>query len=230
MQADLSENRRIIAIGDIHGCLFSLKKLIEKLNIEPGEQIVFLGDLIDRGPRSKEVVEYVIGLSVQYSCHYIMGNHELMYLNYLDNRDVNNWVLCGGLATLKSYNSTDGRNIAQEHLAFFRNAKFFLETESYLFTHGGLDPELSIQDNLRYYKPEEFCWQQVHMRQSFRDSNNYNWKKTVVCAHTAVTEPVLLDKLIAIDTGCVYKESPKMGKLTAVILPERTTVQIENCD
>ena len=226
----LSEHRRIIAIGDIHGCLVSLKKLIELIAPEPGEQFVFLGDFIDRGNRSKEVIEYLIELKSVYSCHFIMGNHELMFLDYLEKRESGKWLINGGQQMLNSYNTPKGPVFPKEHLIFIRNCPCYIETDNYLFTHGGLDPELSIEYNLRYYQPEDFCWQRLHMHPAFLDKNNYKWEKTVVCAHTVVDRPVLLDRLIAIDTGCVYKENPLWGKLTAVILPERRIVQTENLD
>lgn len=230
MRGPLTENRRIIAIGDIHGCLFSLQHLLEKLRLQPLDQLVFLGDYIDRGPRSKEVITTLIDLHGQYSCFFLMGNHEIMFLEYLENRDPVSWFYNGGQATLSSYGSSKGLDLPEEHVEFMRNCLPFLETEHYFFTHGGLDPELSVRDNLRYYKPEEFCWQRVHMRTSFLESRNYRWEKTLVCAHTPVPQPVLLDRLIAIDTGCVYHENPLLGKLTAVILPEREIVQTDNLD
>ena len=228
MQHVLSETRRIIAIGDVHGCVLSLKKLIAQIKPDPGDQLLFLGDMIDRGDHSKEVIEYLIELTSVYSCHFLMGNHELMYLDYLENRSRNSWLFNGGRATMKSYNSQNGLDFPDEHIAFFRACQYFMETEHYFFTHGGLDPELSIKDNLHYYKPAELCWQRVHMQQFFLESNNYKWEKTVVCAHTPIPEPIMLEQLIAIDTGCVYTKNPLFGKLTAVILPEREIVQVEN--
>ena len=68
------------------------------------------------------------------------------------------------------------------------------------------------------------------MQSSFLVRNNYKWEKTLVCAHTARPLPVMLEKLVSIDTGCVYKENPLLGKLTAVVLPERRIIQVENCD
>ena len=231
MQPILSEHRRIIAIGDIHGCISSLKELIEIINPEPLEQLVFLGDYIDRGNHSKEVIDYLIELGLSYSCYFIMGNHELMFLDYLNDHRSKEWLANGGKTTLKSYQKGQSALFfPQEHLAFFSKCHLFIETEHYFFAHGGLDPELTVQDNLRYYKHEDFCWQRMHMRTNFLESKEYKWEKTVVCAHTAISEPIMLDKLIAIDTGCVYKEEPLLGKLTAVILPERRFVQTENVD
>ena len=231
MQPIISEHRRIIAIGDIHGCIASLKKLIEIIDPEPFEQLVFLGDYIDRGNHSKEVLDYLIELGRSYSCHFIMGNHELMFLDHLKGHHTKEWLANGGKATIKSYQkSPSGLYFSQEHRAFFNNCHLFIETENYFFAHGGLDPELTVKDNLMYYKHEDFCWQRMHMRTNFLESKEYKWEKTVVCAHTAISEPIMLDKLIAIDTGCVYKEEPLLGKLTAVILPERRFVQTENVD
>jgi len=230
IRGPLTENRRIIAIGDIHGCLFSLQHLLEKLQLQPLDQLVFLGDYIDRGPRSKEVIGTLIDLHEQYSCFFLMGNHELMFLRYLENRDPVSWFYNGGQATLESYGSSNGLDFPEEHVAFIKNCSFTFETGHYFFAHGGLDPELTVRDNVKYYQPEDFCWQRVHMRTSFLESRSYRWEKTLVCAHTPVPQPVLLDRLIAIDTGCVYHENPLLGKLTAVILPEREIVQTDNLD
>lgn len=232
MNSALSESRRIIAIGDVHGCISSLKKLIALINLEPDDQLVFLGDMIDRGDHSKEVIDYLINLKTLYSCHFIMGNHEVMFLDYLEKRNSATWLETGGQETLNSYNynTINGPEFPENHLDFIRSCQYFIETENYVFTHGGLDPELSIKDNLRYYQPEDFCWQRMHMLPRFLEHKKYRWEKTVVCAHTPVSDPVMIKQLIAIDTGCVYKENPLFGKLTAVILPERVIVQSENKD
>ncbi|NTW68993.1 MAG: serine/threonine protein phosphatase [Chlorobiaceae bacterium] len=230
MTPELSETRRIIAVGDIHGCLFSLKKIIEIVKPEHDDQLVFLGDLINRGDHSIAVIEYLIELASRFACHFIMGNHELMYLQYCEKQNARRWPKNSLQKILRSLNRSESFNLTEKHLAFLRTFRYFIETKNYFFTHGGLDPELSVKDNLRYYQQEEFCWQQIHMRSIFRESQNYRWEKTVVCAHTTVSVPVMTDRLIAIDTGCVYKNKPGLGKLTAVILPERRLVQIQNCD
>lgn len=230
MTPELSETRRIIAVGDIHGCLFSLKKLIEKVSPEDNDQLVFLGDLIDRGNHSVAVIEYLLELKTRVSCYFIMGNHELMYLEYREKQNALRWPNNSVLKILRSRNRPESFNLSEKHLDFLSTFRYFIETESYFFTHGGLDPELSVRDNLRYYQQEEFCWQRVHMRTTFRESLFDKWEKTVVCAHTPVSVPVMTERLIAIDTGCVYKEKSGFGKLTAVILPERRLVQVGNYD
>ena len=69
-------------IGDIHGCLRPLQRLLEKIAPQPGDEVVFIGDYIDRGPQSREVVEYLLGLP--YRSVFLLGNHEKMLLDYLD--------------------------------------------------------------------------------------------------------------------------------------------------
>lgn len=226
----LTENNRIIAVGDIHGCLYSLHELLEKLELRETDQLVFLGDYIDRGKYSKEVVDYLIELRDWYSCFFLMGNHELMFLQFLETDDPSLWLQNGGKATLESYGIKDGHDLPETHIEFFRSCLYFLQTKHFFFVHGGLDPEMSIDQNLKNLGNEEFCWIRIHLRPAYLDQERYKWEKTVVCGHTPVSVPIMLDKLIAIDTGCVYNNDPSLGKLTAVILPERTIIQTDNID
>jgi serine/threonine protein phosphatase 1 len=222
----LSDSRRIIAVGDIHGCLLSLKKLIEEVGLEPEDQLVFLGDMMDRGSQTRGVIEFVMKLRKRYNCHFLMGNHEKMFLDYLENGNAKWWFENGGRATLKSYGCKKGLDLPREHVNFLKGFHYFLETENFVFVHGGLDPEMNVSNNFKFYLPEEFCWLQRHMSQEFVERNEYKWEKTVVCAHTTVKEPLILKRLIGIDTGCVYKDNPLLGRLTAVVLPERRIVQV----
>ncbi len=229
MADHLTEKKRIIAIGDVHGCLYSLHSLLEKLELRETDQLVFLGDYIDRGKYSSELVDYLLELRGWYTCFFLMGNHELMLLHYLETNDSSLWLRNGGKATLESYGSKDGQDLPAEHIDFFRSCLYFLQSERFFFVHGGLDPEMSVENNLKHLGKEDFCWTRIHLRSPYLDQERYRWEKTVVCGHTPLSEPVLLDKLIAIDTGCVY-DDPSLGKLTAIILPERRIVQTENID
>lgn len=230
MTDHLHENKRIIAIGDIHGCLYSLEALIEKLELRETDQIVFLGDYIDRGKRSKAVIDYLLTFREDHDCRFLMGNHERMFLDALETGESQLWLQNGGTIMLDSYNSTDGRDIPEEHLDFVRSCAYHVESEHFFFAHGGIDPGMSIRDNLKHMKPEDFCWMRTHLRSDYIANNRYNWEKTLVCGHTPIPEPVMLEKLIAIDTGCVYTDNPSLGRLSAVVLPERRIVQTENLD
>ncbi|MCG8341742.1 MAG: serine/threonine protein phosphatase [Chlorobiales bacterium] len=226
----LTENKRIIAVGDIHGCLHTLQRLMEQLELQESDQLVFLGDYIDRGKHSKAVIDYLLKLREWYACFYLLGNHERMFLDFLKTHDPGLWLENGGTATLESYGSKDGLDLPEEHIAFMQSCRYHFETEHYFFAHGGIDPEMTIKDNLRYMQPEDYCWMRTHLRSNYLENSRYKWEKTLVCGHTPISRPVMLDKLIAIDTGCVYKDNPSLGRLSAVILPERRIVQTENID
>ncbi len=231
MADQLTETRRIIAVGDIHGCFYSLHRLLEKIELREDDQLVFLGDYIDRGKYSRDVVSFLIELRGWYDSFFLMGNHELMFLDYLRSNDASLWLQNGGNAMLDSYESRDGKDIPEEHLDFFGSCLYYLETRHFFFVHGGLDPEMTIRSNMEFVKKEQFCWMRDHLRSRHLESGLYpEWEKTVVCGHTPTSAPIMLEKLIAIDTGCVYRNDPSLGKLTAVILPERTIVQTENID
>ncbi|MDP8305173.1 MAG: metallophosphoesterase family protein [Candidatus Chlorobium antarcticum] len=230
MHTSLSEDHRIIAIGDIHGCILTLKALVRNINPRSDDQFIFLGDFIDRGKSSKEVVDYLIELNQKFSCHFIKGNHELMLLEYLKTGESRPWLLSGGRATMDSYGKNGGINLPPEHLALLADCKSHIATQHWFFAHGGLDPELNIAENLTLHDPEELSWQREHMQEEYLAAGIYPWEKTLVCAHTPITRPIMLERLIAIDTGCVYTHRPHLGKLTAVILPERTIVQQQNIE
>ncbi len=226
----LTEHKRIIAVGDIHGCLYSLQRLLEKLELQKTDQLVFLGDYIDRGKHSKGVIDYLLKLRERYDCFYLMGNHERMFLDFLDTGDPSLWLQNGGTAMMESYGSKEGRDLPEEHIAFMVSCRYYIETEHYFFAHGGIDPDMTIKDNLRYMKPEDYCWMRTHLRSNYLENGRYNWEKTLVCGHTPISRPVMLEKLIAVDTGCVYRDNPSLGQLSAVILPERRILQTENID
>ena len=95
---------RTIAIGDIHGCSDALKTLVD--TIDPGSEdtIVTLGDYVDRGPDSREVIEQLMQLENRCRLVSLLGNHEIMMLNALSSRsDFNLWLNFGGMETMSSY-------------------------------------------------------------------------------------------------------------------------------
>ena len=95
--------QRYFAIGDIHGCLDKLLALMDLLDVDWSQDtVVFMGDYIDRGPDSKEVVESVLELRRKHGrvvC--LAGNHEKMFLNWLDGREEDFFLCNGGRSTLQ---------------------------------------------------------------------------------------------------------------------------------
>lgn len=213
----------LIAIGDIHGCVATLDALIDRLAPSNDDHLVFVGDYIDRGPDSKGVIDRMLALRAERPCTFLRGNHEALMLGYLDRGDFQLWSMNGGVTTLRSYSNGSGNiSIPAEHVDFVRQTALFHDTSDFFFVHAGLRPDWSIAENLQRCNEDVFLWERDHL-----DASELAWEKPVVCGHTPRPEPLNRDKLIDIDTGCVYHMHPKMGHLTAVRLPERDFVTVD---
>ena len=213
---------KMIAIGDIHGCARTLDGLLRQLIPEPDDHLIFIGDYMDRGPDSKGVIDRLLALAEEQRCTFLRGNHEDLFLGYLDRGEYDIFAINGGIATLSSYMDSDGdMEIPQSHVDFVRKTELYLETDEFVFVHAGLRPDRSVAENLSENNQEVFLWERSHLK-----VNSLPWEKTVVCGHTPVPQVVNEPSLINIDTGCVYHTHPSMGFLTAVVLPERRFVSV----
>lgn len=218
-----------IAIGDIHGCLDPLQRLLQTLNPKPSDTLVFLGDYVDRGPDSKGVIEHLIELNKKCSCVFLLGNHEVLMLDYLAGLlSLSDWEKNGGVATLDSYADEGKAQIPDAHLEFLKSCLPYYDTPDYFFVHGGVKPFRTIEENLKRMTKLELVWERSHLDESVLNAEDYKWEKTVVCGHTPIPRPIVLEKLIAIDTGCVYNQQSRLGRLTAIALPEKRITQIDN--
>jgi len=212
---------KIFAIGDIHGCVSHLNKLVEQLHIDAEEDtLVFVGDYIDRGPDSKGVIDTVLDIRKNIrNVVCLSGNHEDMFLNYcLDRRDEDLYMSNGGMYTLLSYGfpqeGTGERVLSENHGEFFATLCPYYETDDYIFVHAGLRPGIPLERQDR----EDLLW----IRFEFI-SSSYDFGKTVIYGHTPISlnKPVIDRNKICIDTGAVYG-----GKLTCIELPEMKIYQV----
>jgi serine/threonine protein phosphatase 1 len=204
----------IYAIGDIHGCLDRLIRLLDLVNPDLDRHLlVFVGDYVDRGPDSSGVVDYIIDLKKKYNPENIiclMGNHERMFLNFLQGHEEMFFLLNGGRETLISYWGNQWerreRRLPPGHAHFFETLKFYYETDDYIFVHGGLRPGLPLAGQ----REEDLLW----IRKEFILSE-CDFGRRVIFGHTPVRTPLILPNKIGIDTGAVYG-----NKLTCILLPE----------
>ncbi len=195
-QTNQLEEGRLLAIGDIHGCLDQLRDLIRQINLQPEDRIVFLGDYIDRGPDSAGVVEYLLELEQHCPrCVFLRGNHEQMFLEVLSGGEPTMFLHNGGDKTLQSYRSRELWPLPEEHRRFFSGLDCLYETADFIFVHAGLRPGIPVHEQLE----QDLLW----IRHEFIDSN-YDWGKTVVFGHTPLAEPYCANRRIGLDTGCVY--------------------------
>jgi len=203
---------RFFAIGDIHGSYEKLRTLIGKIDIDyRNDTLVFLGDYIDRGTGSYDVVSYLIDLKKQYENIVLLkGNHEEMLEDYLKGKNRLTFLANGGQQTIDSYVAA-GRSFStdlfpREHIDFFNSLELFYETDNYIFVHAGLRKNVSIAEQ----KQEDLLWIRSHFIKT-----GYDFGKRVVFGHTPLPEPLVQSNKIGIDTGAVYG-----NRLTCVALPE----------
>lgn len=203
---------KIFAVGDIHGHYNKLVALMDKIDIDKEKDtLIFIGDYIDRGPSSYEVVEHLIRLKMHYkNIVFLKGNHEDMLEKYLAGTDRLSYLANGGHKTLEQYlMRRQGENaypIPSEHLDFIKSLVLFYQTDDYIFVHAGLRKKVPLERQ----NPTDLLW----IRNDFILSN-YDFGKRVIFGHTPFSEPLVQPNKIGIDTGAVYG-----NKLTCVELPE----------
>ncbi len=203
---------RIYAIGDIHGCIDKLTELMEKIDIDfEHDLLIFIGDYIDRGPNSYEVVKYLINLKKEHpNIIFLRGNHEDMLMQFLSGADRYTYLINGGQKTLESYleivTSSDIDPIPPDHFNFFNSLLNYYETDDYIFVHAGLRPGIPLASQ----KTEDLLW----IREKFIFSN-YDFDKKIIFGHTPFLSPMVQPNKIGIDTGAVYGRT-----LTCVRLPD----------
>ena len=213
-----------IIIGDIHGCIKSLNALLDKLEAHRDRTFVFLGDYIDRGPDSRAVIDRLIELRSKCQCVFLRGNHEQMAIEALlddDQENWDHWFDNGGRWTMDSYRRS-GTDLVETagHLDFMLATDFHYETPDFLCVHGGINPFISVAENLAQVDPYEFLWERRHIQTVVPD-----WEKTVIFGHTPMREVKMEKNMIGLDTGCVFADRG-YGRLSALLMPEREIIDV----
>ncbi|MDP9057738.1 MAG: serine/threonine protein phosphatase [Pseudomonadota bacterium] len=219
---------RIYAIGDIHGCYDLMRQLLDRIGEhhdalpEPGAlHIVFLGDLIDRGPDSAAVLNFVYDLQHKNDkVITLMGNHEQAMLNVLDGEPnvLRSWLGFGGLQTLKAFGvappdpDEPSREflrrlqgvIPRPWLRWLRNLPLFAQSGDYFFCHAGIRPGVPLRKQSR----EDLLW----IREDFLDDLRSH---EAVIVHGHSIEPIteIRSNRIGVDSGAY-----RTGRLTAIYL------------
>ncbi len=210
---------KVFAIGDIHGCATELIELLDQLPLEADSTVVFLGDYVDRGPHSRQVIDTILDLKSRHHVVALLGNHEAMMLEFFKDPSsplAGFFILNGGSATLASY-VTEGNHyeVPKHHLAFLESLSVFYETESHFFVHAGV-PNIHLKD----IDPEKHRNELTWIRHTFLNSD-FPWEKTIVHGHTPNTEIQQTERRINLDTGCVFN-----GHLTAMEVLSREVYQV----
>ena len=218
------EPRRFV-IGDVHGCAATLRRLVEEqLAPARGDRLYLLGDLIDRGPGSREVLDYLQqvadgGIAVTA----IRGNHEQMLLDACHDRDTFRlWLLNGGATTLASFGIEDACDIPAPYRRFLAELPCYLLLDGFVLVHGCLNCAAADP----FSDTEAMLW-----GRSCTVDRAKTGGRRLVSGHTpvrrAAIEASLAEDRILLDNGCVYRGYPGLGALAAL---ELTTLQLNFCD
>ncbi len=200
---------RLIAVGDIHGRLTKLTGLLAKIAPRSDDRMVFLGDFVDRGPDSFEVVELITRFKEEFPKTILLrGNHEDLIVSFfMGNMSQNARELWqktdGGDQTLASYRRHG--SYLKDHRDFYESLPFFWETEQYFFCHAGVRPGIALDKQ----KNSDL----LEIREPFLSSRE-DFGKIIVHGHDIVEKPTILPNRINIDTG-----AGRYGPLTAIELP-----------
>lgn len=206
---------RRFVIGDIHGCMKSIRTLIELIDPQAEDELVFLGDYVDRGPDSRDVVEQLVDLQQRCRVVPLLGNHEIMMLGAIKGLDPQHWLANGGLATLSSYGGAIEK-IPASHIEFLSSLRPFYETEREIFVHACYDATLPMEEQceeLMYWTHLGPFWPPPHRS-----------GKRVFVGHTPQSLGNIMDLgyLVCLDTYCFGQ-----GYLTAMDLDSGDLIQVD---
>lgn len=226
-------------IGDVHGCFEELLALLNKLGYQveetttgdfkistpPGRKVIFVGDLVDRGPASHKVLKLAMQMVAQEQALCVPGNHDDKLKRHLEGRQVK--IAHGLEMTLEQLSATTPE-FQQEVLQFLQQLPWHLELDhgKLLVVHAGLEESMhgregnAVRSFCLYGKttgktdehglPERYPWAQ-----------DYHGKAKIVYGHTPVSQPHWFNQTMCLDTGCVFG-----GTLTALRYPENEIVQV----
>jgi serine/threonine protein phosphatase 1 len=191
---------RVLAVGDIHGCLKALDTLLAAVAPRPEDLLITLGDYTDRGPDTRGVLDRLIALHAAGRLVALRGNHDEMMLEARGD-PAGMWVTVGGLETMASYDAfptADGMlQVPEEHWRFLEESCVdWYETETHFFVHANVYPDLPLDEQPTYM----LYWEKL------TEPVAHVSGKIMVCGHTRQKNglPLDLGTAVCIDTG-VYE-------------------------
>lgn len=222
---------RILCIGDIHGCSQTLVGLLKKVNLTPADTLYLLGDLIDRGPDSKRVVQTILTLiEAGYDIRAIKGNHEAMLLQAVQSgvfEELLDWLENGGDATLQSYGVLHPKDIPEEHLVYLESLPLYRVAEEFIVVHAGID--CSLDDPFSASGRHHMLWD----RSGVLDIGRLGGRRVVSGHSTRTLEEIrksLKKNHLRIDNGVYLTGFAGKGNLVCVDLGTREMFVQPNID
>lgn len=219
---------RKFVISDIHGCSFTFEALLDKIELTKKDELILLGDYINRGKRSKQVVDKIMDLTKNgYKVFCLRGNHEDMLF---DSIELDDWTP-GEEVTLKSFGIDHLKNLNSKYLNWFKNLLPFYESENFIFVHAGLNfknknpfqDKQSMRWIIDWYKDIDYSWLQ---------------NKYIIHGHKIIRqdeiEKMFLNiettRVLNIDNGCFMKNELNFGNLNCLNLTKMEIITQKNID
>jgi protein phosphatase len=233
-----SEHGPFDVIGDVHGCFDELQELMTTLGYSvekddgryrvatpEGRKTIFLGDLVDRGPKIPDVLRLVMSMVEAGQAFCVPGNHDLKLLQKLRGKDVK---MAHGLADSVAQLEAEAPEFKSKVAAFLDSliSHYVLDEGKLVVAHAGMKEEMQGRGSgaIRSFA---LFGETTGETDEFGLPVRYNWaadyrgKAMVVYGHTPIAEPQWLNRTVNIDTGCVFG-----GKLTALRYPEKEFVTV----
>lgn len=221
---------RRFAIGDIHGCSKTFRKMVEEVVcLTPEDTLYLLGDYIDRGPDSRGVLDYLMHLSQSgFDIQPLRGNHEEMLLNSIADPVIRRiWYLNGGWDTIREFGVDSPAEIPQHYLEFIDHLRNIHITEDYVLVHAGLD--FSTCNPLQDTSPHYMLWSR-----DYRVDSDKIGSRTLVTGHTVKPLSDIRKSLstdhIYLDNGCFSKAENSYGSLVALDMDNRKLLVQKNIE
>jgi len=227
---------RSIAIGDIHGGLKALVELLEKIEVTPEDELIFLGDYVDGWSDSANVVSYLIELARQNTCIFLRGNHDDLTYQWLKTGELNEkWLQHGGQSSIDAYRNFSSEE-KEKHIEFFEQMlNYYIDKKNRLFVHAGFTnqhgPEQEYHETGFYW--DRTLWEMALSLDKNIKPGDVNYPKRlrifdeIFIGHTPVTRinesrPVKKANIWNVDTGAAFK-----GKLSAIEVNSKEIWQSE---
>ena len=229
---------RTYVIGDIHGAAKALAQLIDRINLQLTDRLIFIGDYVDGWSESAQVIDYLLELEKKYNCIFIKGNHDAWCEDWLETGFADSfWQSIGGQATMDSY-----KNISDErkaiHLNFFKRMKMYMvDEQDRLFVHAGFT---SVEGLHREMHMTDFYWDRTLwemvacMDPSItKESKRYPKRllafSEIFIGHTPVQRygsevPMQASIVWNVDTGAGF-----MGRISALDIESKEYYQSDVC-
>lgn len=208
------KTKRTLIVGDIHGCYEEFMQLLKKASYdEKTDRLILVGDLINKGPSSLKTLEWV----ANEGCEVVLGNHELGFLNYIENPNPK-------FEVFRKLVSEMGDSL-EEWVQWFKKIPLYIE-EDFIVVHAGIVPGYKLEETPAHLLTRIRTWdghgEDLNSKMNPAWHELYEGEKVVIYGHWAGQGLRVEDKTIGLDSGCCWG-----GKLSLLHLETRDVFQVD---